>query len=63
MSTYKHTDLPYYRYTEVFDEQGEISCGSSHCNVLVVRVRVRGVSDGHVTREYSLRVRGANGQR
>lgn len=26
----KNTDLPYYRYTEIFDEPGEISCESSH---------------------------------
>jgi hypothetical protein len=30
MSTSKDTDLPYYRYTEIFDEPGEISCDSSH---------------------------------
>lgn len=59
MSMSKDTDLPYYRYTEIFNEPGEVSCDSSHsmswpgswwfgCE--------SGVSDAHVTAS-SLRAR------
>ena len=38
MSTSRYTDLPYYRYTEVFDKPGEISCDGGHPGGLGARV-------------------------
>lgn len=64
MSASKDTYLPYYRYTKIFDEPGEISCESGHpkpwCGGSGARESC--VSGAHVTGNIlllSLQARGA----